>query len=116
MWLMLQMDHPKDFVIASNETHSVREFVEEAFRHVGVGITYAAPRSSNAVEARSDAMRALCTRFGCVQLEGQRRQRSGPERAVGRRRRSSGPALLPSHRSTSRFPSSLAAGCFTRGR
>ena len=31
MWLMLQQDHPADFVIATNETHSVREFVELAF-------------------------------------------------------------------------------------
>lgn len=31
MWLMLQQDKPDDFVIASNETHSVREFVEHAF-------------------------------------------------------------------------------------
>jgi GDPmannose 4,6-dehydratase len=31
MWLMLQHDKPGDYVIASGETHSVREFVEEAF-------------------------------------------------------------------------------------
>ncbi len=34
MWLMLQQDKPDDFVIATNETHSVREFVEEAFKNV----------------------------------------------------------------------------------
>lgn len=31
MWLMLQQEEPEDYVIASGETHSVREFVEEAF-------------------------------------------------------------------------------------
>jgi GDPmannose 4,6-dehydratase len=36
MWLMLQQDRPDDFVIATGETHSVREFVEIAFRHVGL--------------------------------------------------------------------------------
>jgi GDPmannose 4,6-dehydratase len=36
MWLMLQQDHPDDFVIATGETHSVREFVEIAFGHVGL--------------------------------------------------------------------------------
>jgi len=36
MWLMLQQDQPDDYVIATNETHSVREFLEVAFRHVGL--------------------------------------------------------------------------------
>jgi GDPmannose 4,6-dehydratase len=36
MWLMLQQDEPDDFVIATNETHSVREFCERAFDHVGL--------------------------------------------------------------------------------
>lgn len=34
MWLMLQQDQPDDYVIATGETHSVREFVETAFAHV----------------------------------------------------------------------------------
>jgi len=34
MWLMLQQDEPDDYVIATGETHSVREFVEEAFGHL----------------------------------------------------------------------------------
>jgi GDPmannose 4,6-dehydratase len=33
MWLMLQRDHPGDYVIATNETHSVREFLDLAFDH-----------------------------------------------------------------------------------
>jgi GDPmannose 4,6-dehydratase len=35
MWRMLQIDQPQDFVLATNETHTVREFVEEAFRVLG---------------------------------------------------------------------------------
>ena len=36
MWLMLQQDQPDDYVIATNETHSVREFLEVAFAHAGL--------------------------------------------------------------------------------
>ena len=36
MWLMLQRDKPDDYVIATNETHSVREFLEAAFGHAGL--------------------------------------------------------------------------------
>ena len=36
MWLMLQNGKPEDFVIGTGETHSVREFVEEAFSYVGL--------------------------------------------------------------------------------
>lgn len=36
MWLMLQHDEPDDFVIATGENHSVREFCELAFEHAGL--------------------------------------------------------------------------------
>ncbi len=36
MWLMLQAKTPDDYVIATGETHSVREFLEEAFGHLGL--------------------------------------------------------------------------------
>ena len=36
MWLMLQQEEPDDYVIATNETHSVREFLEVAFGHAGL--------------------------------------------------------------------------------
>lgn len=36
MWLMLQQDEPEDFVIATGETHSVREFLEKTFQRVGL--------------------------------------------------------------------------------
>lgn len=34
MWRMLQQDNPDDYVIATNETHTVKEFVEKSFEHV----------------------------------------------------------------------------------
>jgi GDPmannose 4,6-dehydratase len=36
MWLMLQRDSPDDYVVATGETHSVREFLEEAFGYAGL--------------------------------------------------------------------------------
>jgi GDPmannose 4,6-dehydratase len=36
MWQMLQQDEPDDFVVATGETHSVREFADIAFNHVGL--------------------------------------------------------------------------------
>jgi GDPmannose 4,6-dehydratase len=36
MWMMLQKDQPADYVIATGETHSVREFLEAAFSHAGL--------------------------------------------------------------------------------
>ena len=40
MWLMLQTDNPDDFVISTGETHTVREFVEEAFKHIHINIIW----------------------------------------------------------------------------
>ena len=40
MWLMLQQEKPDDYVIATNETRTVREFVETAFKHVGIEIEW----------------------------------------------------------------------------
>ena len=40
MWLMLQQDKPDDYVLATNETHTVREFVESAFEEVGIKIEW----------------------------------------------------------------------------
>jgi GDPmannose 4,6-dehydratase len=38
MWLMLQQDAPDDYVLATGETHTVREFIERAFAVVGMRI------------------------------------------------------------------------------
>lgn len=40
MWLLLQQDHADDYVIATNETRTVREFVEVAFGHVGIDVEW----------------------------------------------------------------------------
>ena len=40
MWLMLQADEPDDYVVATNETRTVREFAERAFAHVGMDIVW----------------------------------------------------------------------------
>jgi GDPmannose 4,6-dehydratase len=36
MWLMLQQDTPDDYVIATGDTRSIREFLDEAFKYVGI--------------------------------------------------------------------------------
>jgi len=40
MWLMLQQTKPDDFVLATGESHTVRDFVERAFAHVGIQIEW----------------------------------------------------------------------------
>ena len=40
MWLMLQQDEPDDYVIATNETHTVREFVEKSFAFLDIPIVW----------------------------------------------------------------------------
>jgi GDPmannose 4,6-dehydratase len=40
MWLILQVDQPDDYVLATGEAHSVREFVEKAFTHIGRTIVW----------------------------------------------------------------------------
>ena len=36
MWMMLQQSKPEDYVIATGETHSIREFLDAAFNHIGI--------------------------------------------------------------------------------
>jgi len=40
MWMMLQADEPRDYVVATGETHKVREFCDLAFAHVGLPLTW----------------------------------------------------------------------------
>ena len=40
MWLMLQKDTPGDYVLATNETHTVREFVTLAFKEAGIELRF----------------------------------------------------------------------------
>lgn len=46
MWRMLQQDEPDDFVLATGETHPVREFVEKAFAIVGTQIVWEGERDT----------------------------------------------------------------------
>ncbi len=46
MWRILQQDSPKDFVLATGETHSVREFIEAAFECVDIKIEWKGPKGS----------------------------------------------------------------------
>ena len=52
MWLMLQQEKPGDYVLATGETHTVREFVEEAFGNLGITIRW---EGSGAKEKGYDA-------------------------------------------------------------
>lgn len=40
MWLMLQQPKPDDYVVATNETHTVKEFIEVAFKYVGIDVKW----------------------------------------------------------------------------
>jgi len=40
MWLMLQQDTPDDYVLATGETHSIRDFCELAFKEIGVDLEW----------------------------------------------------------------------------
>ena len=52
MWRMLQQETPDDYVLATNETHTVREFAELAFREAGIEIVW---RGSGVEEKGYDA-------------------------------------------------------------
>ena len=52
MWMILQQQEPDDYVLATGEQHSVREFIEKAFAHVGRHIEW---RGSGADEKGIDA-------------------------------------------------------------
>ena len=65
MWLMLQQDNPDDFVVASGENHSIREFAELAFKEVGanwekyVVVDKRFFRPAEVMELQGDASKAL---------------------------------------------------------
>ena len=65
MWLMLQQDKPDDFVVASGENHSIREFAELAFKEVGanwekyVVVDKRFFRPAEVMELQGDASKAL---------------------------------------------------------
>ena len=60
MWLMLQHDQPEDFVIATGEQHSVREFTEKAFHEAGIELRW---------EGSGINERGIDQATGCVLVE-----------------------------------------------
>ena len=63
MWLMLQQDEPDDYVIATGEQHSVREFVTRAFAEVGVTVEFVGTgldEVGRVVAVDGDALEAVC--------------------------------------------------------
>jgi GDPmannose 4,6-dehydratase len=60
MWLMLQQDKPEDYVIATGEQHSVREFCELAFKQVGITIKW---------EGENENEKGICSETGKVIIE-----------------------------------------------
>lgn len=58
MWLMLQQNEPQDFVVATGETHSVREFVEASFEIIGRKIVWRGEGVNEVgIEAGTDIVR-----------------------------------------------------------
>lgn len=55
MWMVLQHEKPEDFVIGTGEVHSVREFSEKAFQHVGISIVY--------VQSKQSLLRTWCLTY-----------------------------------------------------
>lgn len=60
MWLMLQQDTPEDYVIATGEQHSVKEFCELAFKETGVDIIW---------EGHNEWEKGICKTSGKVLIE-----------------------------------------------
>ena len=49
MWLMLQQEAPDDYVVATGEMHTVREFVEKSFAVMGIGIEWQSSAGVNQI-------------------------------------------------------------------
>ena len=60
MWLMLQQEEPEDYVIATGEQHSVREFCELAFKEVGISLIW---------EGSNENEKGICKETGEVLIE-----------------------------------------------
>jgi len=60
MWLMLQQEVPEDYVIATGEQHSVREFCELAFKEVGISLVW---------EGLNENEKGICNETGKILIE-----------------------------------------------
>jgi GDPmannose 4,6-dehydratase len=76
MWLMLQQDEPADYVVASGETHSVRELVALAFEHVSLD-------AEEYVQIDSSLERGKAELHDLIGDPSKARERLGWERTVG---------------------------------
>ena len=92
MWLMLQQDEPDDYVLATGEAHSVREFVERAFASVGREIDWRGTRRRR--DRASTRARARCW---CGSTRAIPADRGRPAAATRARRaqRSAGATVVP---------------------
>ena len=59
MWLMLQQEEPDDFVICTGETHSVREFLEEALKMLGINAESNGKKGLEEMYIRKDTEKAI---------------------------------------------------------
>jgi GDPmannose 4,6-dehydratase len=60
MWKMLQHDKAEDFVLATGETHTVREFIEMSFKHIGINIEW---------KGKNENEKGLDSKTGNVMIE-----------------------------------------------
>ena len=63
MWLMLQQDQPDDYVVATGESHSVREFIELAFSHAGIKLEWVGKglEEKGIIKSLSSTLSSICT-------------------------------------------------------
>ena len=67
MWRILQQENADDFVFATGETHSVREFVEESCRHIGIEIGWTGTRGEEKGVIRKIDLSVLEERLGLAE-------------------------------------------------
>ena len=71
--MMLQQDGPEDFVLATGETHPVREFVEKSFGILGIQIRYESPGNTFPFQSTDNIVSQLARfwhpRGGCRRPE-----------------------------------------------
>jgi len=71
MWLMLQQDKPDDYVLATGESHCVREFMEKSFAHIGKTLVWTAlapPRRESKRKPGKCSSRSTCAITGRPRL------------------------------------------------
>ena len=85
MWRMLQQDEPDDYVAATGETHTVREFCEIAFAHVGLDY-----EKHVVVDPSASCARPRSSCCSAIRRKAKTRARLGAEGQLPRARRDDG--------------------------